>query len=56
MKLFQENSALLLTFDNKRGNSSLVLPRTLFANNDIYKPFLLNSRAQGVSGKSEQST
>jgi len=26
----------------------------LFANNDIYKPFLLNSRAQGVSGKNEQ--
>jgi len=26
----------------------------LFANNVIYKPFLLNSRAQGLSGKNEQ--
>jgi len=39
-----------------RGNSSLVPPRALFVNNDIYKPFPLNSRAQGVSGKNEQST
>jgi len=28
--------------------------RALFANNDIYKPLLLYSRAQGVSGKNEQ--
>jgi len=26
----------------------------LLANYEIYQPFLLNSRAQGVSGKSEQ--
>jgi len=38
-----------LAFDNS-GNSSLALTRALF------KPFLLNSRAQGVSGKNEQST
>jgi len=34
-----------------RGNSSLVLTRTLFVNNEIYKLYLLNSRVQGVSGK-----
>jgi len=27
----------------------------LFAINEIYKPFLLNSRAQGAFGKNEQS-
>jgi len=37
-------------FDNRK-NSSLVLSRALFANNEIYKPFLLSSRAQGVYGK-----
>jgi len=42
-------------FDN-RGNSSLVPTRALFVNNEIYKPVLLNSRAQGVSGKNEQTT
>jgi len=41
---------------NNRGNSSLVLTRALFVNNEIYKPFVLNSRAQGVFGKNEQST
>ena len=41
---------MLLTFDN-RGNSPLVLTRALFVNNEIYKPFVLNSRAQGISGK-----
>jgi len=25
-------------------------------NNEIFKPFLLNSRAQGISGKCKQST
>jgi len=43
-----------LTFDN-RGNS-LVLTRAFFVNNEIYMAFLLNSQAQGVSGKYEQST
>jgi len=28
----------------------------LFVNNEIYKPLLLNSRTQGVSGKNEQTT
>jgi len=28
----------------------------LFAETKIYKPLLLNSRAQGVSGKNEQPT
>jgi len=37
-------------FDNT-GNSSLVLTRALLANNEIHKPYLLNSRAQGVSEK-----
>ena len=46
--------ALLLTFDN-RGNS-LVLTRAFFVNNEIYMEFLLNSQAQGLSGKNEQST
>jgi len=36
--------------------STFVLTRALFANNEIYKPFLLNSRAQRVSGKNEQLT
>jgi len=27
-----------------------------FVNNEIYMAFLLNSQAQGVSGKNEQST
>jgi len=44
------NWACLLTFDNRR-NSLLVLMRVLFVNNEIYKPFILNSRAQGVSEK-----
>jgi len=26
----------------------------LFANNYVYKPFLLNSQAQGTSGKNEK--
>jgi len=30
------------------------LTRAVFANNDVYKPLLLDSRAQGVSAKSEQ--
>jgi len=34
----------LLTFDNNRGNSSLVLTRALFVNNEIYKPFVLLER------------
>jgi len=38
------------------GNSSFVKTRQLFADNEIYKPFLLNSRAQGVSEKNEQSS
>jgi len=46
--------ARLLTFDN-RGNS-LVLTRAFFVNNEIYMAFLLNSQAQGLSGKNEQST
>jgi len=50
----------LRTFANIRcnggGNSWLVLTRALFANNHIYKQFLLNSRAQGISGKNELST
>jgi len=25
-------------------------------NNEIYAPFVLNSRAQGISGKNQQST
>jgi len=28
----------------------------LFVSSDIYKPFLLNSQAQVVSGKNEQPT
>jgi len=43
----------LLTFDNS-GNS-LVLTRAFFVN-EIYMAFLLNSQAQGVSGRHEQST
>jgi len=46
----------LSTFPNNRGNSSLVTTRALVVNHEMYKPFLLNSRAQGVSGKNEQST
>jgi len=42
-------------FDNLLVKINLSLPRTLLANNDIYKSLLLNSRAQGVSGKNEQS-
>jgi len=34
----------------------LVETRTFFASNEIYRAFLLNSRAQGVSGKNEQPT
>jgi len=34
----------------------LVLTRALFVNNEIYKPFLLNSREQRISGKNQQST
>jgi len=34
----------------------LVLTRAFFVNNEIYMAFLLNSQAQGVSGKNEQST
>jgi len=30
--------------------------RVLFVNNENYKPFLLNSGGQVVSGKNEQST
>jgi len=30
--------------------------RALFVNNNIYKPFLLNSRAEVASRKNEQST
>jgi len=55
IKPYHENRARLLTFDN-RGYPSLVLTRPLFVNNEIYKPFLLNSRGQVVSGKNEQST
>ena len=36
------------------GSSSFVLTRAWFANNEIYMAFLLNSRAQGVSGKNDQ--
>jgi len=32
------------------------MTRALFVNNEIYMAFLLNSQAQGVSGKNEQST
>jgi len=28
--------------------------RALFSNNEIYKPLLLNSQAQGLSGQNEQ--
>jgi len=34
----------------------LVLTRAFFVNNEIYMAFLLNSQAQGVSGKNEQSS
>jgi len=34
----------------------LVLTIALFVNNEIYMAFLLNSQAQGVSGKSKLST
>jgi len=34
----------------------LVLTRAFFVNNEIYKAFLLNSQAQGVPGRNEQST
>jgi len=34
-----------------RGNLSLILTRALFVNNETYKPFLLNSQAQGAFGK-----
>ena len=42
-------------FDNVqfRGNSSFVQTRWLFANSNIHRPFLLISRAQGVSGENE---
>ena len=40
-------------FDN-RGNSSLVPTRALLVSSEIYKPLLLNSCAQGVSGKNKQ--
>jgi len=30
--------------------------RAFFADNEIYVSFLLNSQAQGVTGKNEQST
>jgi len=39
-----------------RGNSSLIVTRAWFVNNEIYKPFLLNSWAQGAPEKNEQST
>jgi len=45
----------LSTFVNVRGNL-LVLTRGVFVNNEIYMAFLLNSQAQVVSGKNEQST
>jgi len=45
----------LSAFANAR-NSSLFLRGVLFANNELYKPFLLNSLAKGVSGKNEQPT
>ena len=32
------------------------MTRAFFVNNEIYMAFLLNSQAQGVSGKNEQST
>jgi len=38
-----------------RGNS-LVLTRAFFVDNEIYLAILLNSQAQGVSGKNEQFT
>jgi len=34
----------------------LVLTRAFFVDNEIYVAFLLNSQAQGVSDKNEQST
>jgi len=34
-----------------RGYRSLFQTRWLFANNEIYKAIVLNSRNQGVSGK-----
>jgi len=37
-----------------RGNLQFVQTRRLFANNEIHKPLLLNSRAQEVSGKDER--
>jgi len=37
-----------------RGNLQFVQTRTLFANNEIHKPLLLNSRAQEVSRKHER--
>jgi len=37
-----------------RSNLTFVQTRNLFANNEIYKPILLNSRAQGASGINEQ--
>jgi len=38
------------TFDNVqvRRNSSFIETRWLFANNNIYKPFLLSSRARSI--------
>jgi len=46
----------LITFDiiTVKLLSSFVQARYLFVNNEIYKPFLLNSRAQAVCGKNEQ--
>jgi len=38
-----------------RGNL-LVLTRAFFVDNEIHTAFLLNSQAQGVSGKNEKST
>jgi len=35
-------------------NLAFVQTRNLFANNEIYKQILLNSRAQGLSGINEQ--
>ena len=40
----------LSTFANSRGNL-LVLTRAFFVINEIYMAFVLNSQAQGVSGK-----
>ena len=53
VKHSHENWARLLTLDD-RGNS-LVLTRAFFVNNEIYMAVLLNSQAQGVSGKNEHS-